>query len=96
VVETGKVYTFDESTGVYTLAADGASLASVAAGASDCTCSNYLREIEYTVDLEIIKKDDTTYHQIKKITADIVLGSTELTSACSEPKGVNQKFSIFF
>jgi hypothetical protein len=66
---------------------------------ADCTCTNYLKEIEYTVGLEAIKPEDKTinpYYQIKKITADIVLGSNPLTSTCGEVKGVNQKFSIFF
>lgn len=86
---------YDEVTGKYS--DGGTDLASKISG--DCTCSNYLREIEYTVDLEKIVPEDkalNAYFQIKKITADIVLGSTALTSTCGEFKGVNQKFSIVF
>ena len=99
VVETGNIFTYDEATAVYTIKAAGTTVASVASKAADCTCSNYLREIEYTVDLEMIKTEDASvqpYYQIKKITADIVLGSAPLSSTCSESKGVNQKFSVFF
>ena len=49
---------YDEATAVYAKQAEGTSLASVAAKVADCTCSNYLREIEYTVDLEMIKSED--------------------------------------
>ena len=99
VVTIGKVYKYDEATGEYTEQASGASLASTVTTGSDCTCSNYLREIEYTANLELVKSEDASvqsYYKIKEIIADVVLGTADLTSVCTEPKGVNQKFSIFF
>lgn len=50
--EVSEVWSFDDDTSVYTKS-DASNLASKATkNGEDCTCENYLKEIEYTVEIE--------------------------------------------
>jgi hypothetical protein len=86
-VVVGDVYTLDETTGTYAKQPEGTSLAATVTAGGDCTCNNFLREIDYLVDLEKITPSDTSinpYYSIKKITATVVLASNPVTSKCGE------------
>eukprot|EP00356_Strombidium_inclinatum_P007616 CAMPEP_0170500736 /NCGR_PEP_ID=MMETSP0208-20121228/35881_1 /TAXON_ID=197538 /ORGANISM="Strombidium inclinatum, Strain S3" /LENGTH=128 /DNA_ID=CAMNT_0010778909 /DNA_START=658 /DNA_END=1044 /DNA_ORIENTATION=- len=92
-VEVTSLFSYSSDTNSYTeitisdLATQLPSTASQAAG--QCTCTNYLKEVEYTVQLESAPTATTVFRidQVNSITARVVLGTT--SGACGEQVPVN-------
>jgi len=59
----------------------------------DCTCTNYLRGIDYRV---TVSENSTNPHfDILSVSADVIIGTT-LTTACSAYTNIPSKFTVEF
>lgn len=94
-VEINEVWKFNQKDSSYTQLDQGAAIASQASGGGEsCTCSNYLKEIEWVVSLGV--KDvsigaqtgaNKKYYEPTAIKANVVLGE-QASGSCSGKTGV--------
>lgn len=106
-VTIGKIYTYDDQTSNFPTIIEqpaGTAIISSLTGSgigSDCTCSNYIREVHYDVtlvstDFPEAGSDQKKYMKPTDIKANIVLDANPVTGKCGEKTSVKQKFSITF
>jgi len=103
-VTIGDVWTFDPDTHTYTQGAASNVKSSKAGSGDACSCSNYLKEIDYKVKLEVkdVPNSASTagtalkkYFAPKEIVANLILGK-KVDGTCTTKTGVEQKFSVSF
>ena len=92
-VEIGEVWSYNDETKEY-LAQDASNTALLTATSSKngdtCSCSNYLREVEYTVELNLkdFLNSDKKEYELKSVKANIVIGANLVQGKCGEHIGV--------
>ena len=90
-VDVSQVYSYDSKTGLYAEATSKTVPAATKSGTGTCTCTNSMREIEYTVKLKFDKTVDLVYRNryvIDSISAVVVLEKNPITAQCTKKVGV--------
>ena len=108
-ITLGDVYSYDSSSATYskidnpdetTIKSDFSPGTSATTG--DCSCENYLTEIEYDVHLKLVDAPESAnlkakkYYEPHTIKANIVLGKNKVTATCGQKTGFKQNFKIRF
>lgn len=100
-VTIGEIWGFNDQTMVYTKR-DAGNTALLRSSASQsgttCSCSNYLKEVEYVVKLNLVDvaNSATKYYEVGEVKANVVIGENPVTSTCGTKVGVHQTFKIRF
>lgn len=100
-VTIGEVWSFNDQTMAYTQR-DPANTAQLKSSGTQsgtsCSCSNYLREVEYVVKLNLfeVPNSATKYYEVGEVKANVVIGENPVTATCGTKIGVQQIFKIRF